>query len=65
VIGPRLPLTSGTRSSTQIDVTSAAVSVTEHARSGGKIFTARKGQVFFTIATHGQPADGGVEHHGP
>jgi hypothetical protein len=65
VIGTRLPLTSGTQSSTQIDETSAAVSVTEHARSGGQIFTARNGRVFFTITTRGQPADAGIEHHGP
>ena len=65
VIGPRSPFNSGTRSSTQIDVTSAAVPVTEQARSGGKIVTARKGLAFFTITTHGQMADAGVEHRGP
>jgi hypothetical protein len=65
VIGTRSPFTSGTRSSTQIDLTSTAVSMTAHVRSGGKIVTARKGLAFFTITTLGQPADAGVEHRGP
>ena len=39
------------------------VLVTEPARSGGKIVTARKGVAFFTLTAHGQPAHAGVEHH--
>lgn len=39
------------------------VLVTEPARSGGKIVTARKGVAFFTITAHGRPAHAGVEHH--
>lgn len=39
------------------------VLVTEPARSGGKIVTARKGVAFFTITAHGRAAHAGVEHH--
>jgi glutamate carboxypeptidase len=39
------------------------VLVTEPARSGGKIVTARKGIAGFTITAHGLPAHAGVEHH--
>lgn len=39
------------------------VLVTEPARSGGKIVTARKGVAFFTITARGRPAHAGVEHH--
>lgn len=39
------------------------VLVTEPARSGGKIVTARKGVAFFTVTAHGRPAHAGVEHH--
>ena len=39
------------------------VLVTEPARSGGKIVTARKGVAFFTLTAHGRPAHAGVEHH--
>jgi glutamate carboxypeptidase len=39
------------------------VLVTEPARSGGKIVTARKGVAVFTITAHGLPAHAGVEHH--
>ena len=39
------------------------VLVTEPARSGGKIVTARKGIASFTIRAHGRPAHAGVEHH--
>lgn len=39
------------------------VLVTEPARSGGKIVTARKGIANFTITAHGQAAHAGVEHH--
>ena len=39
------------------------VLVTEPARSGGKIVTARKGIAEFTITAHGSPAHAGVEHH--
>ena len=39
------------------------VLVTEPARSGGKIVTARKGSAHFTITAHGVPAHSGVEHH--
>ena len=39
------------------------VLVTEPARSGGKIVTARKGIANFTIATRGLAAHAGVEHH--
>jgi glutamate carboxypeptidase len=39
------------------------VLVTEPARSGGKIVTARKGVAFFTLTARGRPAHAGVEHH--
>jgi glutamate carboxypeptidase len=39
------------------------VLVTEPARSGGKIVTARKGIAGFTITAHGVAAHAGVEHH--
>ena len=39
------------------------VLVTEPARSGGKIVTARKGIANFTVTAHGLPAHAGVEHH--
>ncbi len=39
------------------------VLVTEPARSGGKIVTARKGVATFTIRAKGIPAHAGVEHH--
>jgi glutamate carboxypeptidase len=39
------------------------VLVTEPARSGGKIVTARKGMADFTITAHGEAAHAGVEHH--
>ena len=39
------------------------VLVTEPARSGGKIVTARKGIASFTVTAHGAPAHAGVEHH--
>jgi glutamate carboxypeptidase len=39
------------------------VLVTEPARSGGKIVTARKGVANFTITAHGTAAHAGVEHH--
>ena len=39
------------------------VIVTEPARSGGKIVTARKGVAFFKVTAHGRPAHAGVEHH--
>jgi glutamate carboxypeptidase len=39
------------------------VLVTEPARSGGKIVTARKGIANFTVTAHGQAAHAGVEHH--
>jgi glutamate carboxypeptidase len=39
------------------------VLVTEPARSGGKIVTARKGVANFTIRAHGEAAHAGVEHH--
>ena len=39
------------------------VLVTEPARSGGKIVTARKGIANFTIAARGAAAHAGVEHH--
>lgn len=39
------------------------VLVTEPARSGGKIVTARKGVAIFTVTAHGRPAHAGVEHH--
>lgn len=39
------------------------VLVTEPARSGGKIVTARKGVANFTVTAHGLPAHAGVEHH--
>jgi glutamate carboxypeptidase len=39
------------------------VLVTEPARSGGKIVTARKGLADFTITAHGEAAHAGVEHH--
>ena len=39
------------------------VLVTEPARSGGKIVTARKGVAVFTVTAHGRPAHAGVEHH--
>ncbi len=39
------------------------VLVTEPARSGGKIVTARKGVATFTITAHGLAAHAGVEHH--
>lgn len=39
------------------------VLVTEPARSGGKIVTARKGVAFFTVTAQGRPAHAGVEHH--
>lgn len=39
------------------------VLVTEPARSGGKIVTARKGVANFTITAHGVAAHAGVEHH--
>ena len=39
------------------------VLVTEPARSGGKIVTARKGVAFFTLTAQGRPAHAGVEHH--
>jgi glutamate carboxypeptidase len=38
------------------------VLVTEPARSGGKIVTARKGVAFFTVTAHGRSAHAGVEH---
>lgn len=40
-----------------------AVLVTEPARSGGKIVTARKGIGDYTIRAHGVAAHAGVEHH--
>jgi glutamate carboxypeptidase len=39
------------------------VLVTEPARSGGKIVTARKGSAIFSVAAHGTAAHAGVEHH--
>ncbi len=39
------------------------VLVTEPARSGGKIVTARKGIAQFTVTAHGVAAHAGVEHH--
>ncbi len=39
------------------------VLVTEPARSGGKIVTARKGIANFTVTAHGVAAHAGVEHH--
>jgi glutamate carboxypeptidase len=39
------------------------VIVTEPARSGGKIVTARKGVAVFKVTAHGRPAHSGVEHH--
>ena len=39
------------------------VLVTEPARSGGKIVTARKGIASFTLTAQGAPAHAGVEHH--
>lgn len=39
------------------------VLVTEPARSGGKIVTARKGIANFKISAHGEAAHAGVEHH--
>jgi glutamate carboxypeptidase len=39
------------------------VLVTEPARSGGKIVTARKGIANFTVTAHGEAAHAGVEHH--
>lgn len=39
------------------------VLVTEPARSGGKIVTARKGIANFTVTAHGLAAHAGVEHH--
>jgi glutamate carboxypeptidase len=39
------------------------VLVTEPARSGGKIVTARKGCADFTVTAHGLAAHAGVEHH--
>lgn len=39
------------------------VIVTEPARSGGKIVTARKGVAFLKVTAHGRPAHAGVEHH--
>ena len=39
------------------------VLVTEPARSGGKIVTARKGCASFTVTAHGVAAHAGVEHH--
>ena len=39
------------------------VLVTEPARSGGKIVTARKGIASFTVRARGRPAHAGVEHH--
>jgi glutamate carboxypeptidase len=39
------------------------VLVTEPARSGGKIVTARKGMADFTVTAHGEAAHAGVEHH--
>ncbi|WP_375398011.1 M20 family metallopeptidase [uncultured Sphingomonas sp.] len=39
------------------------VLVTEPARSGGKIVTARKGSAMFSVTAHGRPAHAGVEHH--
>lgn len=39
------------------------VIVTEPARSGGKIVTARKGIASFTVTAQGRPAHAGVEHH--
>lgn len=39
-----------------------AVLVTEPARSGGRIVTARKGIAQFTISARGRPAHAGVEH---
>lgn len=39
------------------------VLVTEPARSGGKIVTARKGIAEFTVTARGAPAHAGVEHH--
>ena len=38
------------------------VLVTEHARSGGKVVTARKGVGRFVVRAHGRPAHAGVEH---
>jgi glutamate carboxypeptidase len=40
----------------------AYVLVTEPAREGGRIVTARKGVGRFTIATHGRPAHAGARH---
>jgi glutamate carboxypeptidase len=40
----------------------AYVLVTEPARDGGRIVTARKGVGRFTIATHGRPAHAGARH---
>jgi glutamate carboxypeptidase len=43
----------------------AYVLVTEPARDGGKIVTARKGVARFTLSTHGRPAHAGTSHqHG-
>ena len=39
------------------------VFVTEPARSGGQIVTARKGVANFTVTAHGRAAHAGVEHH--
>nr|WP_315470110.1 M20 family metallopeptidase [uncultured Sphingorhabdus sp.] len=39
------------------------VLVTEPARSGGKIVTARKGIANFNVSAHGEAAHAGVEHH--
>lgn len=39
------------------------VLVTEPARSGGKVVTARKGIANFTLTARGRPAHAGVEHH--
>ncbi|MFN5631707.1 MAG: M20 family metallopeptidase [Sphingomonadales bacterium] len=39
------------------------VLVTEPARSGGKIVTARKGIANFHVSAHGEAAHAGVEHH--
>jgi len=39
------------------------VLVTEPARSGGKIVTARKGIANYTVSAHGLAAHAGVEHH--
>ena len=40
----------------------AYVLVTEPARDGGRIVTARKGVARFTLATHGRPAHAGARH---